>query len=180
MTADKWNKQGPEYKTIVFCHERQLVDQFRDEIEDIRGIVPLKEMGTAKVKAIDIAANDIIVCSKMSLWSRDVEDEFSGETIKQQPRLDKFDNIRYKWLVIIDELHRYQANQKSFKHIIAHFRGNSACKTLGITATPERGDKKTLAKLTPDIAYDYRLFDIDAGVVLMVGRSLARSTIHCG
>lgn len=165
MAADRWIKQGPEYKVMVFCHERQLVHQFAEEIYDVRGKRPLIEMGDDKITATQIrkAENDIFVCSKMSLWSREIEDAFSGDTIREQPRLDKFDNLKYKWLLIIDELHKYQAGQKSFRHIIEHFRANPACKTLGITATPERGDKKTLAKLTPDIAYDYVLFDIDGG-----------------
>lgn len=162
----RWNAQGLEYRTIVFCHEKQLIGQFADEIEDITGNKPGVEQGEKRILQWDIndtsSNGGFYVVSKMSLWSREVKD-YQGETYIQQPRLEKFNPNKFKWLVVIDELHRYQASQKSFKHIIEWFRRSPHCKTLGVTATPERGDKKTLAKLTPDIAIDYRLYDIDGG-----------------
>lgn len=155
ITIGRWLAQGDEYRAIVMCHETQLVWQFAEEITDVLGIRPEIEMGEYVISPIRIPK--ITVASKMSLWSRE------EDGVVRQPRLEKFCNFQYKWLVVIDELHRYQASQKSFKHIVSWFRESPHCKTLGITATPERGDKKTLAVLTPDIAYDYRLYDVDGG-----------------
>jgi superfamily II DNA or RNA helicase len=77
-------------------------------------------------------------------------------------RLYKFD-ARLKWLVVIDEAHRWARKLPSCRPIIEHFESNKESVRLGLTATPERTDKTSLGGLFPGIASDYRLFDIDGG-----------------
>jgi superfamily II DNA or RNA helicase len=45
LIADLWLQQGDDYHVMVLAHERQLVTQFADEIEDILKLRPAIEMG---------------------------------------------------------------------------------------------------------------------------------------
>ena len=56
--------------------------------------------------------------------------------------------------VIVDEAHH--APSPSYKKVLAQFPD---AKILGVTATPDRGDKKSLTKVFDGIAYEYGLKD---------------------
>lgn len=159
LMADQWLGRSKDHRVIVLAHERQLVHQFADEIEDILGERPGIEMANECVPANKIPR--VTVASRQSLLPREVQAEGGDEDAVS--RLDKFDPIRYHWLVILDEVHRWLFALKSCRHILEWFSKSPHNKRLGLTATPERGDKKTLSRVTPDVAADYRLYDIDGG-----------------
>ena len=73
--ADLWNQQGDNYRTLVMCHERQLIDQFAQDIEDILHVRPAIEMGS-----IHCNGNEpLIVASRQTLYvKRDINGEQSG------------------------------------------------------------------------------------------------------
>ena len=153
-----WLAFGKDRRAIVLCHEIQLIDQFADEVEDVLGTRPGIEQGTKN----HVSANklpQITIASRDSLRVRTSTDEDGIEIVKT--RLHKFDVNRYEFLVVVDEAHRYlKKGLKSCKPIFEHFDG---CPRLGLTATPERGDKRTLGDLFPDVAANYRLYDSDGG-----------------
>lgn len=60
-------------------------------------------------------------------------------------------------LIIIDEAHR--ARSKSIEHLINHFRDGRK-KILGLTATPERLDGKSLLTVFDDLTYSVTLIDL--------------------
>jgi len=155
----EWIKRSPSHRAIVIAHEQQLIWQFRDEIEDLIGITPEIEMSGNRVG--DGCLPRIIVASRASLVERLEKDPDTNQEFVTS-RLYKFSND-YKWLVIIDECHRYKLGLKSFAHIYEHFRKGEANRMVGLTATPERGDKISLGTMFPNIACDYRLFDVDGG-----------------
>lgn len=156
--ADKWLRQGEDYKVLVLAHERQLIQQFSDEIRDI--------LGNRYTIAIEMSnqhctgKEDIVVASRQTLLVRDAKDEFGNETTTS--RLYKFDANK-NWLVIFDECHRYARKLKSVRGIVEHFEQNPESKRLGVSATPERGCGTSLSGLFPGIASDYRMFDPDGG-----------------
>ena len=149
MIADKWLKLDKDRRVLVLAHERQLIHQFADEIQDVLGSYPGIEMADRKTRG----APPITVASRQTLTSE--KDGFM--------RLLKFDPARYKWLVILDEAHRWAYKLPSCRPILQHFESNPHSRRLGLTATPERGDKTSLSKVFPEVAADYRLFDIDGG-----------------
>ncbi len=155
--ADQWLSQGPKYRVIILAHERQLIHQFADEVEDILGTRPGVEMASEH----SLKADRIVVASRQTLYMKTVENEQGEE--EEASRLFRFDPHRFHYLVILDEVHRWQWNMKSCKHILEWFSQNPKSRRLGLTATPERGDGRTLAKVVPDVASDYMLFDIDGG-----------------
>lgn len=151
LIADLWLQRGDDYRVLVCAHERQLIDQFAEEINDVIAIKPKLEMGDQHCTGRE----QVIVASRQTLYVR-------GEGDEAISRLFKFDR-NLNWLLICDEAHRWTRSMKSCQRIIEHFEQNPNHRRLGLTATPERSDKTTLSGLFPGIASDYRLFDIDGG-----------------
>lgn len=147
LIADRWLSLGDNYRVLVVAHERQLIQQFADEIYDILRVQPAIEMAQLHCTGRE----HIIVGSRATLIPR-------GE----KSRLRKFDP-RLNWLVIIDEAHRWARKLQSCRPIIEHFEANPNSRRLGLTATPERTDKTTLAGLFPAVASDYRLYNLEGG-----------------
>lgn len=156
MIADQWLHRSDEHRVLVLAHERQLIQQFADEIEEILCERPAIEMGNQHCTGKE----RLIVASRQTLRVDDAADE-SGASDKIS-RLYKF-NPNLKWLLILDEAHRWARKLPSCRPIIEYFESNPEHRRLGLTATPERTDKTTLSGLFPGIASDYRLYDIDGG-----------------
>lgn len=153
MLADMWLQRGSDYRVMVLAHERQLIQQFAEEIEEFLGIQPAIEMGDRHCTGRE----EIIVASRQTLQVR--TDKRSGY---EYSRLNKFDPA-LNWLLIIDEAHRWAYKLKSCAPILDHFGQNPNSKRLGLTATPERTDKTRFDKLFPCVASDYRLYDLQGG-----------------
>jgi superfamily II DNA or RNA helicase len=151
MIADRWLQQGDDYRVLVLAHERQLIQQFSEEINDVLGIKPKIEMGNEHCTGRE----QIIVASRQTLYVKGKGDEAIS-------RLYKFDT-NLKWLLIIDEAHRWARKLPSCRPIIEYFEQNEDHRRLGLSATPERTDKVTLKGLFSGIANDYRLYDVDGG-----------------
>lgn len=151
LIIDRWLQRSANHRALVLAHERQLIQQFADEIEDILGDRPAIEMGNRHCTGKEL----ITVASRQTL-------RIDGEGANSVSRLYKFDPSLH-WLLVLDEAHRWARSLKSCRPIIEYFEGNPEHKRLGLTATPERTDKITLAGLFPGIASDYRLFDVDGG-----------------
>jgi superfamily II DNA or RNA helicase len=159
LIARQWLDYGSDYRVLVLAHERQLVHQFAEEIEDILRIQPGVEMASDEVKANKIPK--ITVASRATLLPRKKKDEYGNEIMAS--RLEKFDPKRFCWLIIIDEAHRWLWNLPSCKPILEWFAQNPESRRLGLTATPQRSDKKTLGKIFQGVSCDYRFHDLFGG-----------------
>lgn len=151
LIADQWLQRGDDYRVLVCAHERQLIDQFAQEIDDVLGMKPKIEMGDIHCTGRE----PIIVASRQTLYVRGEGDDAVSRLFKFDPSLN--------WLLICDEAHRWTRGMKSCRRIIEHFEKNPKHRRLGLTATPERTDKTTIFGLFQGVASDYRLFDIDGG-----------------
>jgi superfamily II DNA or RNA helicase len=158
LIADRWLRRSNRHRVMVLAHEKQLVNQFADEIEDILGDRPAIEMAEEKVTG---RPPRITVASRASLYEREEETGDGGTTTVS--RLDKFDPVAYDFLVICDEAHHYLYSLPSCQHVLRHFDRGAHNRRLGLTATPMRGDERTLSRVFPRVAADYRLFDLDGG-----------------
>jgi superfamily II DNA or RNA helicase len=144
LIVDRWLSQGPNYRALVLAHERQLIQQFAEEIYDILGVTPAVEMAD-----LHCTGNEkIIVASRATLKGSRLEQKFDPDL---------------NWLLVIDEAHRWAVKLPSCRPIIEHFAVNPNSKRLGLTATPERTDKTVLKELFPAVASDYRLYDLEGG-----------------
>lgn len=157
LIADLWLQRGQDHRVLVLAHERQLIQQFADEIQEILGIVPGIEMGD-----LHCTGNEqIIVGSRQTLYVKGDGEESVSRLYKFRPEL--------KWLLVIDEGHRWRRGMSSARHIIEWFEQNPDHRRLLLTATPERSDKTAILGTDPKkalctgVASDYRLFDVDGG-----------------
>jgi superfamily II DNA or RNA helicase len=123
-------------KVLILVHREELLDQARDKIERAVGLCADKE------KADDYAslASDIVVASV--------------QTLSRANRLLRFPSNHFA-TIIIDEAHHALAT--SYRVILEHFKG---AKVLGVTATPDRGDKKNLATYFETVAFEITLTDL--------------------
>ena len=121
---------------LVLAHRDELLDQARDKIKRAVGIVADKEKADERATL----SSRIVVGSVQTLSRRD--------------RLLRFPENHFA-TVIVDEAHRTLAS--SYQRILERF--NDA-KVLGVTATPDRGDQRSLATYFEDIAFEITLTDM--------------------
>lgn len=79
----------------------------------------------------------------------------SVQSISQPRRLARYDRDAFA-LIVVDEAHH--AVSQSYRDVIAHF---ASAKVLGVTATPDRGDKRAMGLVFDTCAYVY---DIRRGI----------------
>lgn len=143
MAAEKWLRKGKEYRVIVLLHELQLIRQWRDAFRDIAHRKALIEQADNHADPESLKSHHVILAMRQSLGDG---------------RLEKFCTQKYKWLVFFDEAHRYCYSLASVQPIVDHFQNSGF---IGLTATPERSDGKTLSRLFPHVASDIRIHDLD-------------------
>lgn len=121
----------PDKRVLVLVHTDELVSQARARILDV---APHLSVGIVKAKSDETTA-DVIVASV--------------QTLRNKTRRDR---IRHVGLVIVDECHHALA--ATYMGILEHF-GCLPGKTpaVGFTATPMRGDGKSLAAVWQEAAY---------------------------
>jgi superfamily II DNA or RNA helicase len=122
-------------RTLILAHREELIDQAIDKLHQATGIVAAKEMADWKAHR----EARVVVASVQSM---------QGERLKSWPR-NHFD------LVICDEAHHSISD--SWQAVLSHF---GSANVLGVTATPDRGDKRNLGEFYQNIAAEVDLFDL--------------------
>jgi superfamily II DNA or RNA helicase len=123
-------------RVLILAHRDELITQAQDKL------FKACELQTSKEKAEDHADLDagVVVASV--------------QTLARNHRLQRFATDHFR-TVIVDEAHHTLAD--SYMRILNRF---DAAKVLGVTATPDRGDKRDLAKFYESIAFDISLLDL--------------------
>jgi superfamily II DNA or RNA helicase len=122
-------------KTLILAHRDELIDQAIDKLYKATGIAADKEK--AEWTASRLAP--VVVASVQSMVRR-----------------------RDKWpanhfgLVIVDEAHHALAGQ--WRTVLNHFDPHA--RILGVTATPDRGDKKNLGQYFENVAAEISMVDL--------------------
>lgn len=129
-------------RVLIMAHVEELIDQMHDRVVSMcPGLTVGVEMGerrcmTEGAKLFD-RRPDIVVCSWQSMVGR--MHAYEPDTFR---------------LIVIDEAHRALA--KSYVTIIQYFASASV---LGVTATPNRSDKKSLKSMFIDEPFRMRMRD---------------------
>lgn len=112
-----WFASQLKIKTMIVCHTTDLMQQWKDEIEQW---MPNVKIGILQQNKVQLEGNDIVIASLSSVAQK----EFA---------LGFFDSIG---LVIWDEIHLMctQLFSEAFPKLISKY-------TLGLSATPNRKDK---------------------------------------
>lgn len=121
-------------RVLILAHREELIDQAIQKLHSATGIFADKEKAEFKASL----QSDVVVASVQTLCRR----------------LGKWPQDHFG-LIIVDEAHHVLAD--SYQSILAHL---SPAKVLGVTATPDRGDKKNLGKYFQNIAFEISLFDL--------------------
>ncbi|MEY3481381.1 MAG: hypothetical protein RIQ71_2156 [Verrucomicrobiota bacterium] len=124
-------------RTLVLAHREELIDQAVDKIAKFTGLKAEVEMGQRKA-SLDAP---IVVASV--------------QTLQRQARRDRWPKHHFS-LVVVDEAHHVLA--ASYLRVLNHFDAHSC--VLGVTATPDRADKRQLAEYFENIAYEIGLIDL--------------------
>jgi superfamily II DNA or RNA helicase len=123
-------------RVLILAHRDELIEQAIDKLYRARALRAAKE------KAADRADLDtgVVVASV--------------QTLSRQNRLERFPRGYFRTL-IIDEAHHVPA--ETYQRIINHV---GVEKTLGVTATPDRGDLRSLGNHFDDIAFEIGVVDL--------------------
>lgn len=119
---------------LVLAHRDELITQ---AVEKICLVHPWVHIGVVKAE-VNEADADVVVASVQSLHERRLK----------QWEPDRFDTV------IIDECHH--ATAPSYRRIIDYLQPELL---LGVTATPFRGDRLTLAGVFDEIVYSYGILE---------------------
>jgi superfamily II DNA or RNA helicase/uncharacterized protein (DUF3820 family) len=134
-------------RCMVICPMNQLIDQAANKIKARTQIYPAVEQAGrwSQEGGFHALRNDFVVASKQSLCS------VRKTTGKR--RYERFSDIG---LVIVDEAHLSVTPE--YRDLLKFFRQRGA-KILGVTATPERADKKALGAMYDKVSYSYAILD---------------------
>lgn len=118
-------------RVLVLAHREELLQQAADKLAKVTGL------GCGVEKAESSAVNS---------WYNVVVG--SVQTMQRENRRDGHDFTH----IIVDEAHH--AVSPSYRAVIDHFQD---AKILGVTATADRGDKRSLGEVFETLAYEYSL-----------------------
>ena len=120
-------------KVLILAHTEELLDQASDKLAKSTGLFADKEKAEHRA-----SFNSKIVVASVQTLCRDA-------------RLTSW-NPKHFSLIIVDEAHRTLA--VSYLKILEHFK---TAKVLGVTATADRGDKRSLAQFYEHVPFQFGL-----------------------
>ena len=123
-------------RVLILAHRGELLEQAADKLRRSTGLVCAVEKAEA-------------TC--LDSWYRVVVG--SVQTLQRTARLERFPRD-YFGTIIIDEAHH--AITDGYRRILDYFED---AKVLGVTATPDRGDMRSLGEVFDSLAFEYKLTD---------------------
>ena len=136
-------------RTLILAHRHELVSQAVQKLHEATGIFASIEKGPSRA----IPGHGVIVASVQTMRRR---------LAKYSP--DAFD------LVIADEAHH--ALSAEWQTVLRYFE---PAKVLGVTATPDRADKKSLGQYFQGVAFEISLLELICSGYLAPIRTLKLS-----
>jgi len=120
-------------RTLILAHRDELIDQAIDKLYSATGIYAQKEKAEcrASLEAQVVVASVQTMIRRLDRWPKD-----------------------HFGLVVVDEAHHVLS--ASWQRVLMYFNAQ----VLGVTATPDRGDKQNLGKYFENIATEVGLLDL--------------------
>lgn len=122
-------------RTLILAHREELIDQAIQKLNKATGIFAQKE----KAESSASHHSEVVVASVQTMARR----------------LGKWPQNHFS-LVVIDEAHH--ATSDSYKNVLRHFDAHA--RVLGVTATPDRADRKNLGAYFENVAFEIPLFTL--------------------
>jgi len=137
-------------RIMMLAHRAELIYQADNHIQNICEVESDIEMGDVWATSFKTFKADVVIST--------VQTQIAG---RDGGRMTRFDPNEFS-LLIIDEAHHAPAI--TYKRIIEYYKQNPNLKILGLTATPDRTDKKAMGQIFEEVAYAYDIRDgIDDG-----------------
>ena len=130
--VDDETKDGS--KALVLAHRSELLDQASNKIKETSGL----DSALEKAESSSIGSSKLVTVA-------------SVQTLSQEKRLIGFPKNYFK-TIVVDEAHHSMSD--TYQRILTHFEGANV---LGVTATPDRADQKSLGQYFDSKAYEYSL-----------------------
>lgn len=124
------------HRVLIMAHRGELLDQAADKLRLASGLETVHEKAESS-----------------SLGSPIPVTVGSVQSLAQPARLARFPENYYQD-IIVDEAHHCLSD--SYKRVLDHF---PSANILGVTATPDRGDRKNLGEFFDSLAYEYSMTD---------------------
>lgn len=121
--------------SLFIAHRQELLTQAIDKLMRVTG----QNIGLEQAVSHTNAAHKIVVASVQSLHEK---------------RLEKWQREHFR-TIIIDECHR--STSKTYQRVLSYFL---RAKCLGITATPDRTDQRSLGEVFEHIAFEVGLIEL--------------------
>ncbi len=122
-------------KALILAHRSELLSQAADKLHNVCGL------SCALEKADSCALDSLLPVTLGSV-----------QTLSNPRRLERYPRDHFSTLVV-DEAHHSMSD--SYQRILNHFDAD----VLGVTATPDRADRKELSSFYDSLAYEYKLAD---------------------
>lgn len=119
-------------RVLVLAHRGELLEQAQDKMKRACGVDSVLEKAESTAVGKDCS---VVVASVQTLY--------------QDKRLESYDP-EYFDVVVIDEAHHCMSS--TYQKVLKHFSG---AKVLGVTATPDRADKRNLGMFFDSLAFEY-------------------------
>lgn len=130
------DQRQPAGRSLILAHRDELIDQAIDKFRRFKGLFAAKEKAQDRA---DLDAGIVVA---------------SVQTLARTKRLERFHSNHFS-TVIVDEAHHVLAD--TYQRIFGYLHPE---KTLGVTATPDRGDTRNLGRFFEDIAFEIGLVDL--------------------
>ena len=124
----------PGRRGLILAHREELLTQAADKLEKVTGMKAVLE----KAKSTSLGAPEAVTIG-------------SVQSLAQPARLERFPHD-YFTDIVIDEAHH--ALSPTYQRVLNHF---PEANILGVSATPDRGDKRRLGEYFDSMAYEYDL-----------------------
>ena len=127
-------------RVLILAHRGELLEQAIAKLRTATGIVAgMEKADVSAVTDPDEPPYTVVVGSVQSMC--------------RPKRLEKFKPDEFS-LIVIDECHHALTN--TYRAVIDHFPD---AKLLGVTATPDRGDMRSLGEVFEKISFEYSIVD---------------------
>lgn len=129
-------EQSKRERVLILAHRDELIRQAADKLYKACGV----QSAIEKANETALGSYYNITCG-------------SVQTLQRQKRLERFSRDYYG-TIIVDEAHHALCD--GYRNILDYW--NNA-KVLGVTATPDRGDKRNLGEVFESVAFEYSIRD---------------------
>ena len=130
------NQVNKGHRVLIMAHRGELLEQAADKLRAASGLETVLEKAESSCigSALPVTVGSV-------------------QSLAQEKRLARFPGDYFQD-IIVDEAHHCLSG--SYRRVLDHF---PAANVLGVTATPDRGDKKDLGAYFDSLAYEYSMTD---------------------